>query len=332
MIRRVELSGANTPDGSVTGIELEVRDSGTSEGARPPVVLCHGFPELSYSWRHQIAALENKGFRVLAPDQRGYGNSSAPETIDQYGVGQLCGDLADLLDAEGIDRAVFVGHDWGGLVAWAMPVLFPDRCAGVVGVCTPYIPFATTDAFRKVFGDDPNNFYMLWFQEPGVAEAEMDQNVRPIFEKLMRGGIDPAEAGTRSLGSGNAAAGFNPFKYINELGIHGDPVFTPEDLEVYVSTFERTGFRGGINWYRNFDVNAAGYPQVGTVKLDLPSLMICAEWDPALPPAMASHMPDMCSDLEMTTINGAGHWVQQERPDEVNAILLDWLDRRFPID
>lgn len=330
MKRRVALSGANAPDGSTTPIELDLLDVGRSEGTRPAVVLCHGFPELSHSWRHQLGALEAAGFRGIAPDQRGYGDSTAPEAIDQYGIAHLCGDLADLLDAEGLDRAVFVGHDWGGLVAWAMPVLFPDRCAGVVGICTPYIPFATTEAFRRVFGDDPENFYMLWFQEPGVAEAEMDRNVRPIFEKLMRGGIDPAVAGTRSLDGGDPAAGFNPFKFINELGTYGEPVMSPEDLEVYVSTFERTGFRGGINWYRNFDANAAQYPQVGTVPLDLPTLMIRAELDPALPPAMADHMPRICSDLEMTTIEGAGHWVQQERPEEVNEILLDWLARRFP--
>lgn len=330
MTRRLKLSGVNAPAGSATGIELEVREAGPSMSTAPPIVLCHGFPELSYSWRHQLAALDAAGYRAIAPDQRGYGDSSAPAGIDEYGVGHLCGDLADLLDAEEIERAVFVGHDWGGLVAWSMPVLFPDRCAGVVGICTPYIPFATTEAFRKVFGEDPDNFYMLWFQEPGVAEGEMDQKVRPIFEKLMRSGVDPNAEGTRSLASGKGSAGFNPFKYVDDLGTYGEPVFTPEDLEVYVSTFERTGFRGGINWYRNFDANAAGFPQVGTQPLDLPTLMIGAEWDPALPPAMAAHMPEMCSDLEMTVIEGAGHWVQQERPDDVNRILLDWLHRRFP--
>lgn len=322
------LGGRNAPDEpSVGPIRLAVHEAGNG-GDRPPVVLCHGFPELAYSWRHQLPALADAGFRAIAPDQRGYGDSSAPEPIEAYSLDHLCGDLADLLDALEIERAVFVGHDWGGFVAWAMPVLFPERCAGVVGVCTPYTPFPSTDFLRSMFGEDPENMYMLWFQEPGVAEAYLDPRARLVFEKLTVGGADPArfaEAGqARERGST-----FNPFIDLEHLPELGEPLLSAEELDRYASTFARTGFRGGINWYRNIDRNAAAHPEVGTKPLDLPSLMICAEWDPALPPALAANMPNMCSSLEMHTIARAGHWVQQEYPEELNDLLVDWLLRTF---
>ena len=329
----VTLSGNNLPGGPVDPpIQLSVYDQASTRGdgdGRPPVVFCHGFPELAYSWRHQLPALAAAGFRAIAPDQRGYGGSSRPEAIADYGLGQLCGDLADLLDALDIERAVFVGHDWGGFVAWAMPVLFPERCAGVVGLCTPYTPFPTTEFLKMMFGDDPEQMYMLWFQEPGVAEATLDAQPGLVFEKLTVGGTDPAvlaEAGMAREGG----ASFNPFIDLESLPALGRPLLNADELAVYTSTFERTGFRGGINWYRNIDANGAAYPDVGKQLLELPSLMICAEWDPALPPALAAGMPSTCSDLEMHTIEQAGHWVQQEFPDQVNSLLVDWLARRFP--
>lgn len=325
----VRLSGANSPGGSEEEIQLVIHETGNPESTAPPVVLCHGFPELAFSWRHQLGPLADAGYRAIAPNQRGYDGSSAPGDVSAYGLGQLCGDLADLLDALEIEQAIFVGHDWGGFLAWAMPILFPQRCAGVVGVCTPYTPFPTTDLLKQFFGDDPESLYMLWFQEPGTAESYMDERAKVIFEKLTRGGTDPSAMAERGF-ERKRGSNFNPFLNIESLGTHGEAILSPEELEVYVSTFERTGFRGGINWYRNIDANAKRYPEVGDQQLDLPSLMICAEWDPALPPSMARHMPEKCSDLEMHTVAKAGHWVQQEFPGEVNRILLDWLSRRFP--
>ncbi len=312
-------------------ISLSVYDEparGDGEG-RPPVVFCHGFPELAYSWRHQLPAVADAGFRAIAPDQRGYGGASRPEAITDYGLGQLCGDLADLLDELDVERAVFVGHDWGGFVAWAMPVLFPDRCAGVVGLCTPYTPFPSTEFLKMMFGEDPEQMYMLWFQEPGVAEASLDAHPSLVFEKLTVGGVDPAQLAELGMAREGGAT-FNPFIDLESVPALGQSLLSPEELDVYASTFARTGFRGGINWYRNIDANGATYPDVGKVPLGLPSLMICAEWDPALPPALAAGMPTVCSDLEMHTIERAGHWVQQEFPEQVNSLLTDWLVRRFP--
>lgn len=322
------LSGANAPGGVVGGpIRMAVHEAGNGAG-RPPVVLCHGFPDLAFGWRNQLPALADAGFRALAPDQRGYGSTTAPEPIEAYGLGQLCGDLVDLLDTLDVEQAVFVGHDWGGFVAWAMPVLFPERCAGVVGVCTPYTPFPGTEFLRAMFGDDPENMYMLWFQEPGVAEAVLDRDPRLLFQKLCIGGIDPAVVAEHGMAREQGSM-FNPFIDLAGLPDLGERLLSEDELDVYASAFERTGFRGGINWYRNVDENARRHPGVGVQQLDLPTLMLCAEWDPALPPALAADMGNRCSDLEMHTIPKAGHWVQDESPEELNDLLIDWLTRRF---
>jgi len=291
------------------------------------VVFCHGFPDLARGWRAQLPAVAAAGFEALAPDMRGYGASSRPEAIAEYGLTELTGDLVALLDARGIERAVFVGHDWGGFVVWAMPVLHPKRVAGVVGVCTPYFPFPRVALHADLVGGDVTRQYVAWFQEPGVAEAVMDAEVQVIFDRLMRCGVPPEEMLRAALADGKL--NMNPFLEVERLPRLGEPVMTPEELEIYCATFERTGFRGGINWYRNIDRNLREHPTVGTRALGVPCLMLMAEWDPALSPALAASMPDRCSDLEMHTFAGAGHWVQQEKGEELAARLVDWLGRRF---
>ncbi len=326
--RRVELPAGTTPSGTaLDAITLSLHEAGPSDG--PAVVLCHGFPELAYSWRHQVPALAEAGFRVLAPDQRGYGASDCPEAIEAYSLEHLMGDMVRLLDARGIEKAVFAGHDWGGFVAWGMPVAYPDRTAGVIGVNTPNVPMPRTSVMRLAVPDD-EKLYILWFQEPGVAEGVLDKRPSLVFEKLMRTGSAPENRQTlaeRASAGGEMDA--NPFRRLEGLPELGEPILDAEELAVYVCAFEQTGFRGGINWYRNVDRNADAFPTVGTQKLDLPCLMVTAEWDMALRPEMAAGMPAVCSDLEMHMIERCGHWTQQEKPDELNAVLLDWLERRF---
>jgi pimeloyl-ACP methyl ester carboxylesterase len=309
--------------GNQPEITLAVHEAGTG----PAVVFCHGFPELAYSWRYQLPATASAGFRAIAPDQRGYGTSSAPPAVTDYGLTELTGDMIGLLDALKIERAIFVGHDWGGFVAWAMPVLYPERTAGVIGVCTPYIAFPGLAQMRAMVGGKDERIYILWFQEPGRAESVMDPKARLIFDRLMRAPIDPAEATKRMMASGELD--MNPFRRIDEMEAATPLIVTPEELDVYVRAYEKTGFRGGINWYRNIDRNAREHPQIGTQKLALPCLMITAAWDVALRPQMAAGMPALCSDLEVHNIERAGHWVQQEYPDEVNRVMVDWLKRRF---
>jgi pimeloyl-ACP methyl ester carboxylesterase len=300
-------------------LTLSVHD----EGSGPAVVLCHGFPELAYSWRHQIPALAAAGFRAIAPDQRGYGASDAPDAVEAYDLEHLCGDLVQLLDALEIERAVFAGHDWGGFVAWGMPVIHPDRTAGVIGVNTPYVAFPPTDVLRAAFPDE-ERLYILWFQKPGVAESVLDRNPRLCFEKLMRRGVPPAGGG---LLKGGIDA--NPFRRLEEMEPAGPPLLDPEELDHYARAFEASGFRGGINWYRNIDRNRERFPDLGTRELDLPCLMITAEWDAAIRPEMAAGMPQVCSDLEMHNLEGCGHWTQQEKPAELNGLMTAWLKRRF---
>jgi pimeloyl-ACP methyl ester carboxylesterase len=303
-------------------VELpEVTLSVHEAGEGPAVVLCHGFPELAYSWRHQVSALADAGFRAIAPDQRGYGGSSIPEKIEDYDVEHLSGDMVALLDALDIDKAVFVGHDWGGFVAWAMPVLHPDRCLGAIGVNTPYSAFPGTEPLRQIF-PDPEKLYILWFQTPGVAETILDRNPRLVFEKLMRRGM-------KREGTLRDMADANPFRDLAALESASEELLSAEELDTYAQAFEKSGFFGGISWYRNIDRNAQRFPEIGVKKLDLPCLQITAEWDAALPPESAEPMRQTCSDLEIHMIRECGHWTQQEKPDELNRLLIDWLTRHI---
>ncbi len=324
--RRLRLAARPLPTGvGAPPIELSVHEAGSG----PAVVLCHGFPELAYSWRHQLPALAAAGFRAIAPDQRGYGASDRPAPIASYDIHHLTSDLVGLLDALGLERAVFVGHDWGGLVAWLMPLLHPERTAGVVGVNTPYLPRAPlppTQLLRAMVGGHDERMYMLWFQEPGTAEGVLDANPRRVFEKLMRRGLSPEEA---RAAIDPALGDMNPFRRLAELPDLGPALLQREELEHYVAVFERTGFRGGINWYRNLDRNWETTPRLAGARIEVPSLMITAEWDPVLPPALAAGMPALVPDLETRMIGACGHWTQQERPDELNRLLVDWLRRRF---
>jgi pimeloyl-ACP methyl ester carboxylesterase len=291
-------------------------------------VFCHGFPDLARTWRTPFGGVVAAGYRALAPDMRGYGASSAPLAITEYGLTELTGDLVALLDARGIERAVFVGHDWGGFVVWAMPVLHPARVAGVAALCTPYMPFPSVAVHAALVGGEVERQYVAWFQEPGVAEQVMDADVRVIFDRVMRSGVSREEMVRAALADGKL--NMNPFLGAADLPRLGEPVTSPEELEHYCSTFERTGFRGGINWYRNADRNLREHPAVGTAPLSLPCLMLMAELDPLLTPELAANMQERCSDLEMHTIAGAGHWVQQEKEREVADRLVSWLQRRFP--
>lgn len=317
--RLVTIPEREGPRGStIPEIRLSVHEAGDG----PAIVLCHGFPELAYSWRHQVRALADAGFRVIAPDQRGYGASDSPAGIESFDLEHLTSDLAGLLDQLEIERAVFAGHDWGGFVAWGMPLAYPERTAGVIGVNTPYVPFPDTATLRMAFDDDAK-LYILWFQEPGVAESVLDRNPRLVFEKLMRRGR-PLTAG--SLAEMQDA---NPFRRLDSFEPDSDSLLDDEELDTYARGFEKSGFRGGVSWYRNIDRNKATFPDIGSRKLDLPCLMITAEWDGALRPEMAAGMPALCSDLETHLVAECGHWTQQEKPEELSRVMIDWLRRRF---
>ncbi len=325
--RSIQLpAGVGARGASLDPIALSVHEAGPKDG--PAVVLCHGFPELAFSWRHQIPALAAAGFRVVAPDMRGYGASDRPEAIEHYSLEHLMGDVVRLLDALEIERAVVAGHDWGGFVAWGMPVAHPERTAGVIGVNTPNMPFPPTAMMRLAVPDE-EKLYVLWFQQPGVAEGVLDARVDLLFRKLMRRGFEPEPGGLAERAMAGGELDANPFRRLDEIPELGEPLLDDDELDVYVRAFERTGFRGGINWYRNIDRNAQLFPEIGSQKLALPCLMVTAEWDVALRPELAAGMPAICGDLEITQIQGCGHWTQQEKPERLNEIVVDWLTRRF---
>jgi pimeloyl-ACP methyl ester carboxylesterase len=302
---------------STNGVDLAVIDAG--EG--PPVILAHGFPELAYSWRHQIPALVNAGYRVLVPDQRGYGGSTRPEQIEDYDILSLTGDLIGLLDDIDAQRAVVVGHDWGSMVAWQTALLHRDRIAGVVGMSVPFLPRGDrppVEAMRFVFAE--NFFYIVYFQEPGPADAELGDDPARTMRRLL--------AGMATNGDPNAFA-LDGRGFIDRIPEpDGLPDWlTQDELDHYIDTFRKTGFTGGLNWYRNFDRNWERTPQLADAHVTVPSLFIGGSADPVLimsPPSVGHEfLDDHRGDV---IIDDAGHWVQQEAAGAVNDALIGFLD------
>jgi len=280
---------------NANGIELALFDTG--EG--PPVVLVHGFPELAYSWRYQLPALADAGLRAIAYDQRGYGGSSKPEEIGAYGLITLVDDLIGLLDAEGIDEAALIGHDWGSIVAWSAALLHPDRVSKMVSLNVPYrgwcAGFPSTeymerdDLLRKRFS------YVLHFQEPGRAEKGFDR--------------DPAAWLKRSY-----------------LGVTADTEFqTDDEFAVYLGAFTEGGITGPINYYRNIDANLEATEHLRNAPVTQPTLMVTTDYDPILPASLAEGMDRWVPDLTVEHVEGSGHWTQQEQPARVNELLTGFL-------
>ncbi len=287
---------------AANGIELHVAQSGEGD----PVLLLHGFPELWYSWRHQISAIAASGRRAIAPDLRGFGGSSAPQQVEDYDIEQLTGDVAGLLDALEIEQAVIVGHDWGADLAWKFALLYPQRVKAVAGLSVPYVPRAPappTELMAEHIGED---FYIVWIQQPGVADAALIADVRRTLTTRETWNAAWAQRSDRPP---------------------TPPWMSDADLQLYVDEFTRTGFTGGLNWYRNIDRSWRLLERVEGRTIDQPALFITGSRDPvrAFMPdeAMAGSVTDL---REVVIIEGAGHWVQQERPDEVNAALLDFIE------
>jgi pimeloyl-ACP methyl ester carboxylesterase len=282
-------------------VELHVVEQGRGN----PVVLLHGFPELAYSWRHQIDALSEAGYRAIAPDMRGFGRSPAPEAIEAYDVVELCGDVAHLLDERGLERAAVVGHDWGATVAWHFALIYPERTVCVAALSVPLVPnppSAPLPIMRAHLGDD---FYIVWFQEPGVAEQALERDAR---RTLLTPAVWTAEWAAREDEDPRVPA-----------------FMTEEDVAVYVAEYERTGFRGGLNWYRNIDRNWELTRRYDDRKLEMPALFMAGTRDSTMKWMSPEVMDGRVRDLRVELVEGAGHWLQQERPDDVNRALLSLL-------
>jgi pimeloyl-ACP methyl ester carboxylesterase len=303
-------------------VRLHVAEQGTG----PLVVLVHGFPESWYSWRHQLPALAAAGYRAVAFDQRGYGESERPESIEAYDQVELAADVAALIDALGERDAVVIGHDWGAMVAWHTTLLHPEHVRAVVGMSVPFggrppaPPLARMQAlFKDMF------FYMLYFQAPGVAEAELGRDIRASLRKfyLSASGEVPLDAMIKISPKDSTL--------LPTLFDDGrTPAFlTESDLDYYVSRFAQSGFRGPLNFYRNFDRTWERTAQLAGAHITQPALFIAGERDPVIlfSQKQLQRMPDVIPSLRRTAlVPGAGHWVQQERPAEVNALLLEFLE------
>lgn len=315
------MSGLTHKHIDTNGIRMHVAEAGSGF----PVLLCHGFPEIWYSWRHQLRALAEAGFRAIAPDQRGYGDTDVPAASDQYTIHHLVGDLTGLLDALGIEKAAIVGHDWGGLVVWQMALMAPHRVAAVVGVNTPFfprLPFRPLDMMRAAA--QGNFHYIVYFQEPGIADAELNRDVRRSLRGFYRDIPPEIIEATKTMQMG--VMGPNEGGILDRLpdAPHGD-FLTAEDFEVFARAFEHTGFTGGLNWYRNFDRNWETTAYLPTT-VSQPALMLTAENDPVLRPEMANGMSAWVANLRDTIlIKGSGHWTQQEQPEAVNHALIRFL-------
>ncbi|MET8872049.1 alpha/beta hydrolase [Nocardia sp. NPDC004604] len=287
---------------ATNGIELRVVDHGDG----PAVVFCHGFPELGFSWRHQVFALAEAGFRTLTPDMRGYGGSSRPDRIEDYDIAALCTDLVGVLDDADIEDAIFVGHDWGASVVWQLAVRHPDRVRAVAGLSVPATPRSAAPPLpilRSRLGED---FYMCWFQEPGVADAALASDVR---RTLLQDDVVSA----RDLLNGNGSEMVAP-AWLSEA-----------ELSYYIETFTTTGFTGGLNYYRNIDRNWGLAAHLADAKIHQPTLFIAGSQDAVIRFTPSSKMTSVLSDLRASIVlDGAGHWIQQERAAEVSAALIDF--------
>jgi pimeloyl-ACP methyl ester carboxylesterase len=324
---------------TVGGLELHIAEAGTG----PLVLLLHGFPESWYSWRHQLIALAAAGYHAVAPDQRGYGESSAPPDVSQYTILHLTGDVIGLLDALGADRAVVAGHDWGAPVAWHTALLRPDRVRGVIGLSVPYRPRgsrAPIAAMRAALGE---GFYMVYFQAPGVADAELAADPRATFRRLLTSASGDDGAGHH--GAGHHGAGHHG------AGHHGGGVpvvppgrgfldicpeperlpgwLTEADLDEFTGQYSR-GFTGPLNWYRNLDRNWELTAAWQHAPVTVPALYLAGDRDlvvqfsggAELVPRLRQVVPDL---RDAVLLPGCGHWTQQERPAEVSAAMTGFI-------
>jgi pimeloyl-ACP methyl ester carboxylesterase len=303
------------------GIKIHIAEA----GAGPLVLLCHGFPESWYSWRHQIEALSEAGYHVVAPDMRGYGQTDRPQAIDNYSLFHLVGDMVGLVNAISDKPAVVIGHDWGGPVAWHCALFRPDRFRAVAGLSVPFRqrgPAAPTSVMPQT---DSEIFYQLYFQPEGVAEKELEQDIRRTMRLVLAGRADKDSPPIKSMVPRQGGwLGSRPLPSSLPNWI------TEADIDFYVTEFERTGFRGGLNWYRNVDRNWELMAPWSGAKVTVPALYLAGEQDlvvkfPGMDQLIAN-LKQFVPQLQRTIIlPDCGHWTQQEKAVEVNSALITFL-------
>jgi len=318
------MSGITHRTVETNGIRMHVAEQGTG----PLVIMCHGFPESWYSWRHQLAALADAGFHAVAPDMRGYGQTDAPKDIESYTLLHLVGDMVGLLDALGAPTAVIAGHDWGAGVAWHAVLLRPDRFRGIIGLSVPFRPRGVVKPSTVMPQNEHEIFYQIYFQTPGVAEAELQQDVRSTMRRMAYSGSgDMPSHGESGLAMVPRRGGF--------LDHTIDPATLPAwlsegDIDFYAKEFMRAGFRGGLNWYRNIDRNWELLAPYAGALVNVPALYMVGDRDLVVKfrgmdqviAGLAKFVPNLRRTIMLPS---CGHWTQQERAREVNAAILEFL-------
>jgi pimeloyl-ACP methyl ester carboxylesterase len=306
----------------LNGIDLHIAEAGTG----PLVVMCHGFPELWYSWRHQLRALAEAGFHAVAPDMRGYGGTSAPHDIASYTILHLVGDVVALVEALGEKRALMVGHDWGAVVAWHAAQIRPDIFPAVAALSVPHTRRGRTVPIGTLRKAGKADYYWVYFQEPGVAEAELERDARFSMRRIL------------IIGAGDTPREHKLSLYVDPTqGFLGSsqeqlplpPWLSEVDLDVFADAFARSGFRGGLNWYRNLDRNWELLAPWDGAVIAQPALFIAGASDVTITGSVGARaleaMDSVVPRLERKLLlEGAGHWIQQERPAEVNAALIEF--------
>ena len=277
------------------GVTLAVDDRGDGY----PVILIHGFPELAYSWRHQVAALSDDGYRTISYDLRGSGGSSGPDDVAAYSLDNQVGDVVGILDRLGLEKAAVIGNDWGSIIGYAAALKYPERVSHVGSLNVPYLGwpsgFPTTEMIEDHFADRLG--YVLTFQEPGAAEARFEKDRAGWLRRIFDG-----------------VAGRSDF-------------LTEDEFNVFLVTHSDAGLTGQFNLYRNIDRNVEQWAAYGGKPIAQPTLLITVDNDPVLPASMADGMAAHVPDLEIHHITGCGHWTQQERPGAVSDIFSNWLGR-----
>lgn len=307
--------------GNVTikpGVQLHFVEMGDG----PPILLCHGFPESWYSWRYQIPALADAGFRVIAPDLIGYGDSSAPEEIEAYSQENICKDMLLFMDKLGIAQATVIGHDWGGALVWNLAQFYPERIRAVVSLNTPLFPLDTNSDPMEKLKSLPIFDYQIYFQKPGVAEAELEKDLERTFKIFFYPSRE--EASRPPISTAKVCERGGLFVGLPEE-IPRSTMLTETALQYYVQQYRKSGFRGPLNWYRNVHRNWEWMCSRPRPKILMPALMVTAGKDMVLLPIFSQGMDSRIPNLSRGQIEECGHWTQMDRPAELNKILIPWL-------
>lgn len=307
------------------GISMHIAEAGQG----PLVVLCHGFPETWYSWRHQLVALAEAGFHAVAPDMRGYGGTDAPQEIEAYTLLQMTGDIVGLVQALGAEKAVIAGHDWGGPVAWHAALFRPDIFRGVIGLSVPFTPRLKNRPTSVMPQDEASQFYQLYFQTPGIAEAELARDTRKSLRCIIFSGSEDIDAAVGdSIGMVPRGGGF----LSNTVDPDALPAWITEaDIDAYAADFARTGFRGGLNWYRNIDRNWELLAPFAGAKVAVPALYMAGDRDLVVKfrgfDRLIGNLEFFVPNLrDVVLLPGCGHWTQQERASEVNDAMIGFIE------